>query len=280
MSKCSIIIPAHNEEKTIGDLLDILSGTEDFEVIVVCNGCTDKTATFVRRNHDDVIIRETSIASKAHALQIGDDTANNWPRIYVDADIRITKSSIYSLISILNRTGVLATAPLPQNILKDADWVVRAFYRVWVVLPYYRAGMIGCGVYGLSKKGRERFGKWPALIADDGYIRALFTGKERVICREAIATVYAPKTTANLIKAKTRSRLGRYQLAQKFPQFFNDEKLEKSYAKAFLTMLLSPFLWFSLPVYMLINIITRIRAMYQLKSLDTYKWEQDLSTRV
>ena len=47
----SIIIPAYNEESFIGDTLKSVfdsdfSGT--YEVLVICNGCTDKTAQIAR----------------------------------------------------------------------------------------------------------------------------------------------------------------------------------------------------------------------------------------
>ncbi len=47
--KLSIVVPAHNEEENIGRFLSDLS--KEFnkaEIIVVCNGCTDKTPEIVR----------------------------------------------------------------------------------------------------------------------------------------------------------------------------------------------------------------------------------------
>ena len=43
----SIVIPAHDEEAVIGRLLDSLAGGLDgarLDVVVACNGCTDRTA--------------------------------------------------------------------------------------------------------------------------------------------------------------------------------------------------------------------------------------------
>jgi glycosyltransferase involved in cell wall biosynthesis len=48
----SIVIPAHNEEAVIARTLATLLRTampREFEVIVVCNGCSDRTAETVRR---------------------------------------------------------------------------------------------------------------------------------------------------------------------------------------------------------------------------------------
>lgn len=42
--------------------------------------------------------------------------------------------------------------------LDGASWAVRAYYDIWLSLPYCRSGMIRAGVYALSAAGRARFG--------------------------------------------------------------------------------------------------------------------------
>ncbi len=48
--KISVVIPAHNEEKYIGETLKAVLRQDypDFEVLVVCNSCTDKTEKIAR----------------------------------------------------------------------------------------------------------------------------------------------------------------------------------------------------------------------------------------
>ena len=89
--------------------------------------------------------------------------------------------------------------------------------RRLVALPYVREGMIGVGVYAVSEDGRRRFEAFPDVIADDGYVRMLFGPSERVSRRDAPVRVYAPKRLSDLVRIKTRSRLGRYELGQRFP---------------------------------------------------------------
>ena len=53
MTECaiSIVIPAHNEEAVIGRLLRSLSDRkENDEIIVVCDGCSDRTAEIAARS--------------------------------------------------------------------------------------------------------------------------------------------------------------------------------------------------------------------------------------
>ena len=78
-------------------------------------------------------------------------------------------------------------------------------------------GMIGVGVYALSDDGRRRFGEFPDVIADDGYVRRLFDASERVRVDDAPVRVYAPARLSDLVRIKTRSRLGRYELGNVSP---------------------------------------------------------------
>ncbi|HBY01620.1 MAG TPA: glycosyl transferase [Rikenellaceae bacterium] len=280
MDIVSIIIPAHNEEKNIGRLLEKLVTLDNaFQIIVVCNGCTDATATVVRDKFPSVLCIETKIASKTRALQIGDFQASFWPRVYIDADVEITAEHIYALVKEQRERHLAVITPFVENNLKMSSFPVRAFYNIWSSLEYYKEGMIGSGIYSLSEYGRSQFYEWPDLISDDGYIRALFGLNERGVCKKSCVIIHAPKTFAELIKTKTRSRLGRYQLQQKFPEIFREERKSKNYVFAFLVYLRRPGCWLDLIAYFLVNLITRIRAKRQMEFLDTYRWEKDLSTR-
>ena len=117
--------------------------------------------------------------------------------------------------------------------LRGSSLAVRAYYRVWTRLPYVREGMIGVGVYALSEDGRRRFEAFPDVIADDGYVRTLFDPGERVRVDDAPVRVYAPERFSDLVRIKTRSRLGRYELGQRFPDLVARERAnDKSYSDA------------------------------------------------
>ena len=127
--------------------------------------------------------------------------------------------------------------------LRGSSLAVRAYYRVWMRLPYVREGMIGVGVYALSEDGRRRFGEFPEVIADDGYVRTLFDASERVRVDDAPVRVYAPEGFSDLVRIKTRSRLGRYELRQRFPDLVARERATKSYRNAMWTIVVRPWLW-------------------------------------
>ena len=63
----NIIIPAHNEEASIGRCLSaLLSGSHpgEFEIIVVCNGCSDGTANVARGFGSTVRVVELEVRAE------------------------------------------------------------------------------------------------------------------------------------------------------------------------------------------------------------------------
>ena len=281
MNQYSVIIPVYNEEIIISRLLSKLVShhSSKMEIIVVCNGCTDNSAEVVKKFLPHVKLVEIQQASKPLALQQGDDLATGWPRFYIDADVLLDRSALTKMAGKLKSKGLFAISPAAISKVGNSSWFVKAFYSVWTSMPYYKDGMIGCGIYGLSKHGRNRFKKWPNLIADDGYVRALFSNSERVVCHDTSVTVQAPRSVTELLKIKTRSRLGRLQLSIQYPNLIQAEKKEKNYLRIINMFVQKPGLIFCFPIYLFVYVISRLRAKKQLKTISEYTWERDNSSR-
>lgn len=282
----SVIIPAHNETAVIRRCLETLGdglSAGEAEIIVVCNGCSDDTAAAARRVASRVPVRviETEVASKTHALNLGDAAAVGFPRLYLDADVRLSGEAARALCARLGDGDSLAVSPKAVMDFTGASWFVRAYYRVWTSLRYVRDGIMGAGTYGLSREGRARFAHFPDVIADDGYIRLLFAQDERAQVPQAEAVVTAPAKLWDLIKIKTRSRLGHFQLRQRFPDLATRERHGKQYGAAASEILRRPTLWPAVPVYVLVVLLARVRATKQFRRLDraAYRWERDDSSR-
>ena len=276
----SIIIPAHNEEKVIAAALNPLIAASRrgiVEIIVVCNGCTDKTADVVASFGKAVKCIETPIPSKTNALNLGDSEANCFPRIYQDADVVLSFETIRKIVQILQSGRFLAAAPVMRMDFRNASWLVRSYYEVWQQLPYIQEGMIGTGVYALSEEGRKRFNTFPQIVSDDGYIRALFKTHERTTVNSCYSLITAPANLMNLLKIKTRSRLGVYELKKKFPELQGNE--EKKYGNALYRLLREIRLWPKIPVYLFINLIARYKAKKYVYSHNPIVWERDESSR-
>ncbi|MBN2052887.1 glycosyltransferase family 2 protein [Candidatus Woesearchaeota archaeon] len=83
----SVIIPAHNEEKYIAKTLDsILSQDfDDYEIIVACDACTDRTAKIAKAYHGATVI-EGTFGNAAAARNAGAAIAKGQVFAFIDAD--------------------------------------------------------------------------------------------------------------------------------------------------------------------------------------------------
>lgn len=276
----SVIIPAHNEASVIARTLKaMIEGAEpgELELIVVCNGCTDDTASVARSAGPSVEVIETELPNKAHALNLGDEAAHAFPRIYSDADVIITVQAIRALARRLERGDILATAPTASFDLAGCSWPVRACYEIRSLLPSAQEGIGGSGVYALSRAGRARFHDFPTLTADDGYVRIQFQSDERETVRSVSSTVFPPRTVKDLIATKTRAHYGSLELATLFPALWQNRG--ESNHKALLGLFRRPQLWLKLSIYCLVTAIAKNRARSRLRS-GTLAWERDTTSRV
>src|SRR6185312_13289195 len=221
----SIVIPACNENSVIARTLKALTmgaSPGELDVVVVCNGCTDDTAAIARGFGAPTRVIETALGNKTHALNLGDQAAHGFPRIYVDADVVITLATVRALAERLERAGVIAVAPRADFDLTGCSWLVRAFYDIRRRLPSFGEGIGGSGVYALSEAGRSRFGAFPKLIADYTYVRIQFKPEERETLNSVRSTVFAPRTISNLISIETRADFGSFELARLYPELWKN----------------------------------------------------------
>jgi glycosyltransferase involved in cell wall biosynthesis len=275
----SVIIPAHNEASVITRTLQaITAGAQpgELEVIVVCNGCDDHTADTARRFGPPVRVIETNIASKTHALNLGDESAQGFPRIYADADVVIAIDAIRALSRRLERGDIHAAAPTPTFDLTRSSWAVRACYEIRSLLPSAQEGIGGSGVYALSEAGRARFREFPAVTADDGYVRILFQSHERQTLASAHSTVFPPHTLKDLIATKTRAHYGSIELAHLFPGLWKNRG--ESNHNSLLHLFKDPRRWAKLAIYCLVTVIAKRRAQSRLR-LGNKGWERDNTSR-
>lgn len=271
----SIIIPAHNEEAVIArGLRAILTGAEpgELEIIVACNGCTDRTAEIARSFGPPVRVIEIEQASKITALNSAEAQATAFPRIFMDADVQLNLDSVRRLAAAFDQPGAMLIAPQLRMNLARTSWFVQAYYRVWTNLPYNQV-MVGTGVYAISREGRARFGSLPNVIADDGFVRYHFSPEERRTIAAAEVWVVPPLSLAGLIRIKTRARLGQYQLRRLYPELRGAD--HKSTIGMLRPILCRPTLWLCLPVYLTVTMLTRWRARRLLATASEYHWARD-----
>src|SRR5690606_36642482 len=97
--------------------------------------CMDDTAAVARGFEPTLRVLESEIASKTHALNLGDQMSSGFPRIYVDADILISIDAIRALAKRLAQGDVLAVAPTADINLTGCSWMIRKYYGIRSRLP-------------------------------------------------------------------------------------------------------------------------------------------------
>jgi glycosyltransferase involved in cell wall biosynthesis len=276
----SVIIPAYNEEAVIGRTIrSVLAalGREPGELIVVCNGCRDGTYAVASGVDPSVQVVDVKEGSKTNALNMGDEKARFFPRFYLDADIELSANALQTVAKLLRGGEIHAAAPRMECRFAEASWGVRAFYRVWLARPYHRVGHVGSGFIGLSQAGRGRFGRFPDIIADDGYVHRHFTANERAVVDSAWFAIHTPQNVRSLVKVKTRSRLGTLQLESLYPELnghLGDAELASRLPSG------PTGSWADRLTYGAITSMARLRARRQWAKRLVKHWERDDSSRV
>lgn len=215
-SLTSIIIAAHNEGPVIGACLDAVlaqHGAPPYEIIVAANGCTDDTVA-VARHRPGVVVLDLARPGKTAALNAADRVARGSRLVYLDADIRLPSDYLAVLADALPADGpARAAVPARRLDLSGRSWPVRAYFAVNQRLPVYRQGLFGRGVIALSIRGRDRFDRFPDVIADDLFLDSIFDDSEKVRL-DVTVEVGTPRRTGQLIRRLSRVRRGNATLRQ------------------------------------------------------------------
>ena len=121
----SVIVPAHNAEGFMRKGLDSIRGQSftDYELIVVCDNCQDRTAEIAREYTDRVI--ETDFGQDGYARNTGIDAARGRYILFMDHDDWFLHEFVFAQIA-----EYMVQA-------KDADML--AFSFIWKGFKYINA---------------------------------------------------------------------------------------------------------------------------------------------
>lgn len=106
-SKVSIVIPAYNEEGSIGDLIDEIKNifkksSQLVEIIVVDDGSKDKTTKVVKRKEGVILIKLKKNYGQSYALDAGLRKASGEYVVTMDADRQNDPADIPKMLEMLN----------------------------------------------------------------------------------------------------------------------------------------------------------------------------------
>lgn len=273
---CSVIIPAYNEENCIGATLRALTKglcVREFDIIVVCNGCSDNTAEAAIAAFPQARVIETEVASKTHALNIGVQEAHCETVVFLDADIKTTASSVRLLLSALRATRQHLAYGKASFRTTKCSAPVRSFYKAWKLNPYFDGGKVG-GFFAVSKAGLNSLGRFPRVTNDDEYVRRKLMAKS-VFVPAATYIVEPPRTVLSLIKVRSRVYRGNRELTSLSVPVAVNQRHENGYR--FLRRLMStPSAWGGACVFTVVAIAAHLRNRFFNTS---GQWEQDPTAR-
>lgn len=275
----SIVIPAHNEEQVIGRCLSALLGDAaegEFDVVVVTNGCTDRTAE-VAASFPGVRVVDSPVASKPAALNLGDETAVGFPRMYVDADVEVDTAAIRAVAAALESSGCAIAAPRMSPDLAGRSWAIRAYYDIWMRLPYVRDEHVGSGFYALSEDARRRFTEFPDTMAEDFFIHSLVPADQRRCVTEHRFVTHPPYDVRSLVKIQARIQAANARNHALFADHADD--LNRGHKAELLRLARQPALIPKVAVYALVMVAAKVKAKQRNRSTSVGVWDRDDTAR-
>lgn len=250
----SVIIPASNEEASIAECLGAVldstfpaAGGAAVEVIVVANGCRDHTAERAKGFADMARARGWGLrilslqdGDKMAALNAGDAVAQGDMRLYLDADVLISRQLLGQIEQVLSMpkpayaSGKLQISATPSR-------TTRAYRRIYEKLPFIARGVPGAGLFAVNAAGRARWGQFPGIISDDTFVRLQFAPDERI----GVAAPYQwplVEGLGNLVRVRRRQNAGVAEIAIKYPELLqNDDKISLGLAGVLRLAIHDPF---------------------------------------
>lgn len=224
--KVSVAVPAYNEERNIGLLIDSLRAqrtrrAEIVEIVVVASGCTDRTAEVVRERESSrgprvrLIVepeRRGKVAAINTYLQHGDPHVE--AICLCSADLLVAPDAVERLVQCLlinHDIGMCGARPMPTN--GHGTFLGEAAHFLWqmhhqVALEAPKLGemvMLRSGiVHGLPPESAVDEATLEQLVCAAGYRLAYVP--------EAVVHNHAPSTLRELFQQRRRIAAGHYWL--------------------------------------------------------------------
>ncbi|HEX5668361.1 MAG TPA: glycosyltransferase [Chitinophagaceae bacterium] len=146
--KISIITPTHNRRSSLERLLVSVSGQdhplEDIEVVVVCDGCTDDTVSFLKNYTPSFELKyiEQPGLGAANARNQGAAVATGEQLIFLDDDIEASPGLVSAYVRACDQEETVVVGYLPMELKKDPGFYHILLTRWWEE-KYHNMGIPG-----------------------------------------------------------------------------------------------------------------------------------------
>ena len=230
-----IIIPAHNEERLLGETLDNIAQVDYpadlFSVHVVADNCADQTAEIASSKGAVVHVRQNKeLLGKGYALQwllnrLWQDNIPHDALIFLDADSIISPNFLRVMAARIQRGEQVIQAYYAVR-QPEQSWNGALRYAALAVLHYLRpqGRMILGGSAGLKGNGMVFAAEvmkqypWPASLTEDIelHMALLLKGQRVSFAPDAIVYGEMPNTLAQMHSQHMRWEQGRIEMARKY----------------------------------------------------------------
>ncbi|MCA6119989.1 glycosyltransferase [Bradyrhizobium sp. WSM 1738] len=223
-STLDVVIPAGGDAGLLQRCLVALlcdSVGVDLCVIVVANGpaqsqnqaSAQSLLTAFEDERQKLIIVTNPCPGKAAALNRGDRERRKGAVLYLDADTIILPGTVPAIVASLASEEPLLVAP-PMVLVRPEGRLARGFASVWPGLSGMENDVVGAGLYATNAAGRSRWSEFPAIAADDLFVRSRFAKSERKLLTMGGFLFNLPRGS-DLLRAKRRWDHGNRTLAQR-----------------------------------------------------------------
>ena len=224
MSRIIIGIPAFQEEKNIGKLLNKLIEVDDSEIraiYVVSSGSEDKTndivASFIERDSRVHLITESERRGKTSALNILLNKSESYDiMVFMGADNLPEDSGISLLLGRIREgyTDIVGARPVPVN--EKTSFSGFCSHLLWNLHHEISSNPLTPKISGELMAFRTGIVRQlpPAIINDDMYIQLIFeqTGSLVEYCPDAKVFLKGTLTLGDMIKQRRRIFVGHRQI--------------------------------------------------------------------
>lgn len=235
----TIGVPAYNEERSLPNLLQTLLAQQvppdwNFEIVVVANGCSDRTADVAATVRDEVVgldardrfvIHELARANKADALNLVHRAAGGEAVAFFDADIVLGLGVVRALCSGLDAAAgaALVAVAVEGSIpaFNPAKGRAAELVRVAVSRAINEFDRHVVRVDGRAfAYRRELLEEFPQVIAIDYWVEgfAWHNGADCRYRRDASISYHLPACYTELVKQYVRYDRTIAQFSETYPQ--------------------------------------------------------------
>ncbi len=257
----SIIIPAFNEEKSIGETIEHVIGInypkKFFEVIVINDGSTDNTLKILReysKKYPQLKIIDKKNTGKADSLNQGIKIARGELVGVVDSDSFPSKESVNRMVGFFDNPKMAAVTSFVNIRNKDATYITKIqsleyMFLGWTrkLLDFVDSVYVTNGPLSLYRKKyvQEVGGFDPKSITEDIDItwNLLSHGYKTSMSLAANVSTIAPSKFKPWLRQRERWGIGGFQVIAKYKNFFFRRGLFGSFVIPFviLSILLAIF---------------------------------------